>query len=63
MKHISRTSMKRKGLVDRRIVYKSTKHPYNRPRELTVDVSHGEARNADYAAVMVAVRTACLWRR
>jgi hypothetical protein len=43
--------------VARRIVHTSTKRPHDRPRELTVDIPHGEVMDADYAAAMVAVRT------
>jgi hypothetical protein len=55
-----RTSKKSRGLTARSIVYTSTKRPHGRPRELIVDVPHGEVMDADYAAAMVAVRTGML---
>jgi hypothetical protein len=39
-------------------VYRDRKRPHDRSRELQVDVSHGEVIDPDYAAAMVAVRTA-----
>ncbi len=57
MKHAARKSEKSRGLVARRITYTSTKRPHDRPRELIVDVPHGEVMDADYAAAMVTVRT------
>jgi hypothetical protein len=38
-------------------VYRSTQHPHERARALTVDVPHGEIMDAEYAAAIVAVRT------
>ncbi|MGH3869768.1 MAG: hypothetical protein ACRDQ4_27445 [Pseudonocardiaceae bacterium] len=55
MKHTK--NKKNRGLATRRIVYKSSKHPHDRHRELQVDVPHGEIIDARYAAAMVAVRT------
>jgi hypothetical protein len=57
VKHTARKSKKRRGLVARSITYTSAKRPRDRPRELIVDVPHGEVMDADYAAAMVAVRT------
>jgi hypothetical protein len=57
VKHTARKSKQSRGLVARSIVYTSNKRPHDRPRELTVDVPHGEVMDADYAAAMVAVRT------
>ena len=54
---LPRASKKRRGLVARRITYKSTRRPHDRHQELIVDVPHGEVMDADYAAAMVAVRT------
>jgi hypothetical protein len=54
---LPRTSRKSRGLTARNITYASTKRPHDRPRELIVDVPHGEIMDADYAAAMVAVRT------
>jgi hypothetical protein len=48
---------KNSGLATRRIVYKSSRHPHDRHRELKVDVPRGEIIDARYAAAMVAVRT------
>jgi hypothetical protein len=57
VKHTTRKSKKSRGLVVRRIVYRSAQRPHDRPRELIVDVPRGEVLDADYAAAMVAVRT------
>ena len=61
---ISRTSVRRKrrrlmstGVVARRIAYRSTQRPRDRPEELTVNVPHGEVIDIGYAAAVVAVRT------
>ncbi|MGH3683843.1 MAG: hypothetical protein ACRDSM_02015 [Pseudonocardiaceae bacterium] len=48
---------KNRKLTTRNIAYKSTKHPRDRLRELTVNVARGEIVDARYAAAMVAVRT------
>jgi hypothetical protein len=53
----SRAKRKRRGLVARSITYTSTQRPHDRPRELTVDIPHGEVMDTDYAAAIVAVRT------
>jgi hypothetical protein len=50
-------SKKNRGLATRRIMYKSSKHPHDRHRELKVDVPLGEIVDDRYAAAMVAVRT------
>lgn len=55
MKHLK--SKSRRGLVTRRIVYRTRAHPHNRPQEIKVDVRRGEVIDAGYAAAMVAVRT------
>ncbi|MBV9141606.1 MAG: hypothetical protein JO115_11930 [Pseudonocardiales bacterium] len=55
MKHTQRK--KTGGLVTRNIVYKSSKYPHTRYRELKVEVPRGEIIDAHYAAGMVAVRT------
>lgn len=61
---ISRTSVRRKrrrpmstGVVARRIAYRSTQRPHDRPEELTVNMPHGEVIDTGYAAAVVAVRT------
>lgn len=47
-----------KGLITRRIVYSDRRSPHGKPRELKVDVSRRDVIDDDYAAAMVAVRTA-----
>lgn len=51
------TNKKNRKLTTRSIAYKSTKHPRDRLRELTVNVPRGEIVDTRYAAAMVAVRT------
>ena len=45
------------GVVARRIAYRNTQRPRDRPEELTVNVPHGEVIDTGYAAAVVAVRT------
>jgi hypothetical protein len=54
---LPRTSKKSRGPTTRSIMYTSTKRPHDRLRKLIVEIPHGEAMDADYAAAMVAVRT------
>lgn len=56
MKHTKRKA--KQGLVTQRIVYVDRKCSPARHHELKVDVRDGEIIDLDYAAALVAVRTA-----
>lgn len=56
MKHTR--SKAARGLVTRTIVYRDRTRPRSRDQHLKVDLRHDEVIDLDYAAAMVAVRTA-----
>ena len=47
-----------RGLVTRTIIYRDRRRPHSHDQQLNVDIRSDEVIDLDYAAAMVAVRTA-----